>query len=114
MTVSRVNDARFENNKYETGFKLRTVNKTVGADITLVSGEPPVQVLTITGSARNITLPAISDANEGLCFIIVNIAASALNAVVKDAAANTIVTVAQNKTAMVVCDGVAWRAFAGA
>lgn len=113
MPVSRVTDAVIENSKFESGMKMRTVNKTVGANITLLATEPTVQVLTITGAHRDVTLPAFSAANEGLTFIICNIAASALNAVVKSGA-GTILTVGQGKTGMFVCDGGEWRGMLGA
>jgi intracellular sulfur oxidation DsrE/DsrF family protein len=113
MPVSRVTDAVIEGAKVKSGFKLLTVNKTVGANITLLANEPPVQVLTITGAHRDVTLPAFSAANEGLTFIVCNIAASALNAVVKSAS-NTILTVGQGKTGIFVCDGGEWRGLLGA
>lgn len=113
MPVSRITDAVIENSKFENGMKMRTVNKTVGANITLLATDPTVQVLTITGAHRDVTLPAFSAANEGLTFIICNIAASALNAVVKSAS-NTILTVGQGKTGIFVCDGTEWRGMLGA
>lgn len=113
MPVSRVVDAPISNSIVNEKFKLRTINKDVGANITLDAGEPPVQVLTITGAHRDVTLPAFSAANAGLTFIIFNTAASALNAVVKSAS-TTILTVGQGKAGIFVCDGTEWRGLLGA
>lgn len=112
MPVSRVVDARAENVKQEFGFKLRTIAKTAGADITLLANEPPMQVITPTGANRNVTLPAFSETNEGLTFIIYNNAGSALSLVVKSAS-TTIITIAQGKCGILVCDGTEWRGLLG-
>ena len=113
MTTSRVDDAPIRNSKMESKFRLRTVAKTAGANVTLLENDPPVQVITPTGSARDVTLPAFSADLEGLTFVIFNTAGSALNLVVKSAA-NTILTVAQGKAGIFVCDGTEWRGLLGA
>lgn len=112
MGVSRVTDAQISGSKVETGFKLRTTIKSVGANLQLLENDSPVQVLTLTGAHRDVTLPAFSDALEGLTFIVYNNAASALNAVVKSAS-TTILTVAQGKCGIFVCDGTEWRGLLG-
>jgi hypothetical protein len=112
MPVSKVVDASIEGSKVEKGWKLRTTAKTVAANITLLADEPPVQVLTLTGSNRDVTLPAFSAALEGLTFIVYNNSGSALSAVVKSAS-TTILTVAQGKCGIFICDGTEWRGLLG-
>lgn len=112
MAVSHINDAPIRNSKVESKFRLRTVAKTAGANVTLLEEDPPVQVITPTGSARDVTLPAFSADLEGLTFIVYNNAGSALNLVVKSAS-NTILTVAQGKCGIFICDGTEWRGLLG-
>lgn len=59
------------------------------------------------GAHRDVTLPA-EEGRSGALFWIVNAADAAENLVVKDDAANTIVTINQNESAVVSCNGTAW------
>lgn len=58
-------------------------------------------------AAKDIVLPATAS-SKGLWFFICNDSAGAYTLTVKDAAATTIVSVAQNKRAMCFCDGSYW------
>lgn len=63
------------------------------------------------GASRNVTLPA-EEGRKGAWFFFANAADAAENLVIKDDAANTIVTINQNEGAVVWCDGAAWNLFA--
>ncbi len=76
------------------------------ADTTLTVASAPIQIIVPT-AARNYTLPAAAQ-SAGLQFVFVNNSAGAFAVTVKDAAAATIATVAQNKRAVVWCDGTNW------
>lgn len=76
------------------------------ADTTLTVKSAPIQVVVLT-AARNYTLPAAAQ-SPGLMFFFVNNSAGAFSVVVKDAGANTIATIAQNKRGIVWCDGTNW------
>lgn len=91
-------------------------NESIGANRVLTGSELDrfqVVQFTPTGVARDLTLPAES-ASAGAYLIVINTAATALNVVVKDDGGATIVTVAQNKAAMVWCNGTAWLSLLGA
>ena len=79
-----------------------------GADVLKVESKR-IQVLDPSGNHRNVELPAIS-LSKGLSFVFVNTANAAENLVVRNAAAVTIVTVAQSQVTIVFCDGVSWYA----
>lgn len=76
------------------------------ADTTLTVASSPIQKIVPT-AARTYTLPAEAQ-SAGLQFFFVNNSAGAFSITIKDAAANTICTVAQNKRAIVFCDGAKW------
>jgi len=73
---------------------------------TLVVTDYMLQFIDPAG-ARNVTLPAEAS-SAGLMFIIVNTANAAETITVKDDAAGTVVTVAQNYRAICFCDGTTW------
>jgi hypothetical protein len=80
------------------------------ADTALTVGSAPIQVGVPT-AARVATLPAEAQ-SAGLMFFFVNNSAGAFSITVKNAAAATIATIAQNKRGIVWCDGTTW--FGGA
>lgn len=59
------------------------------------------------GAGRNIDLPAENISN-GLIFHITNASDAAETLTVRDDAAGTVVAIAQNERATVVCDGTTW------
>jgi hypothetical protein len=76
------------------------------------SGEPSIQFLDANGVARNVQLP-LESANAGKILYIVNTAAGAFALTLQSnagAALSPAVTVAQNAGAIMLCDGIAWRA----
>lgn len=80
---------------------------TLSGAATLDFASTRVQIMDANGSSRNVTLPAVAT-STGYEFFIKNSSTTAVNLVVKNAAASTIVTVAQNESAYVWCDGAAW------
>ena len=69
--------------------------------------------LDANGAARNVDLPAVG-AMAGAYFWIINKAAAAFSLTVRDAAAATVVVIAQNKAAIIWSDGVSWYSLLGA
>ena len=82
------------------------------ADTTLLVSDLFIQTQVPT-AARNVTLPAEAQ-SKGKAFLIVNNSAGAFSITVKNAAAATIQTVAQNKCAIFFCDGTTWFGLLGA
>lgn len=92
---------------------LKNRTATLAGTETLTTLSEPLQLLDPGGAARNVDLPAEAS-SDGLCFIIVNTADAAEVITVRDDAAATVATLAQNEAAMVFCDGVSWRSLVGA
>lgn len=86
--------------------------EVLGADKTLVDGDPVLQVLDANGVARNLTLPAVGGRSQ--LFLVTNTAAGAFSITVKNAGATTIGTVAQGKTSLFFSDGATWHVLTGA
>jgi len=64
------------------------------------------------GSARDITLPAVTPDDEGDFYVIGNTAGGAENLVIKNAAGSTVVTVNQSEAGVVYVDSAgAWQVF---
>lgn len=80
----------------------------LSTDDVLLPQSAQFQALDPDGSNRDVTLPA-EEASQGLFFIIKNTAnAGGEDLVVKDDAASTVVTLAQNQCSIVACDGSSW------
>jgi hypothetical protein len=107
--VSEFNNPNLEGIGSRQGFASGTL---ADSNVTLTVASAPIQVGVPT-AARDITLPAVAYSG-GLVFYIVNNSAGAFTYTVKNAAASTIVSVAQNKRAQVFCDGAAWYGLVGA
>jgi hypothetical protein len=80
-------------------------SRTLSGNITLTNQSRNVQCIDPGGAGRDVTLPALE---EGLFFLVVNKADAAETITVKDAAAATVVSLAQNTSGLVWCDGAAW------
>jgi hypothetical protein len=83
---------------------------STGTAIALGADTPPLIALNLTG-ATNVKLPAASG-NKGLMFYFVNNSTGAVTATLQTSTGGAlvgVVTVAQNKVAMVICDGAKWR-----
>lgn len=65
------------------------------------------------GAARNLDLPIVG-ACQGVYLLLMNKAAGAFSITVRDAAAATVVVLAQNKSALVWSDGVSWQSILSA
>jgi len=96
---------------------LKRASRILGGAITLAnSGEPTVQYLDTGGVARNVTMP-LETANDGKLFIFTNTSAGAFALTFLSNAGGALspaVSAAQGKAVIMYCDGVAWRALAGA
>jgi len=90
------------------GFKLLFQSRIMAGTIVLLKSAPPVQYLDLNGAIRNFDLPAAASSKD-LVFYVRNISAGAFALTVRDAAAATVVSLAQNTFAMVHCDGTTWR-----
>ena len=81
---------------------------TLAAHDTLTVTSAPIQVLDPGGAGRNVTLPAEAQ-SEFLGYVIVNTADLAEALTVKDDGGSTVVTIGQNESGVVHCDGTTWR-----
>lgn len=80
--------------------------ETLSGNKTLVVGDKTFQKLD-PAAARDLILPAEAESN-GLLFYIMNAADAAETITVKNDNADTIVTLPQNESAIVICDGTTW------
>lgn len=105
--MSRMNheDSKFYDPVFVKGLKYGVHIETKAAAWTVDRDQAPLAFITLTGSGQNMTLPA---AELGLFFRVRNTSATALTITVKDPAAATVGTIAQNALAMIYSDGVNW------
>lgn len=87
----RMDDAQADGLK-QVRSKKYTTNRTIAGALVLVDGDTDVQAINGGGSNRDVTLPAVTDQNEGRQFEIWNIGATN-TLVVKNPAASTLFTV---------------------
>lgn len=85
--------------------KFRSIVLTLGAAYTIDADGATLLSLDPGGATRVITLPA---AEEGLAFIINNIADAAEDLTINSPPATTIGTISQNEAALVFCSGGVW------
>jgi len=105
--MSRVNN---ENGKFYDpiicmGLKLQVLTQTLAAAMTIDRDSPPMINLDPGGAGRNVTLPTEED---GLVFLINNIADAAEDITVKNPATTTIGTISQNEAGLAICAGGVW------
>lgn len=86
---------------------FRFNRESITANKTLTSADAPHQSLA-PDAARDVTLPA---EELGLIFYIVNRAAGAFALTLKNDAATTLASIAQNAAAIAYCDGTGWHVF---
>jgi hypothetical protein len=84
---------------------------TAGAAQTKVTGS--TCLVDPNGGAQNLDLPAEASFGTGHLFIVNTANAAEAITVRDDSGASTIVTLAQNESGWVYCDGTAWRGFVG-
>ena len=101
----RLDDALVFGLKVASKLKLAAVTLTLGADITVDADGGPVLNLDPGGATRVVTLPAVE---EGLVFLINNIADAAEDLTIKNPAAATIGTVSQNEMGVAFCLAGVW------
>lgn len=101
----RFDDAIFFGAHFWTKLKLKALTLTLGAAFTIDADAPPVINLDPGGAGRNVTLPT---EEEGLCFLINNIADAAEDLTIKNPATTTIGTVSQNEAGLAICAGGVW------
>lgn len=105
--------SRLANNLLMEGNKLGAMLQTLGGTLTMDADMPPIVAIDPGGAARTVLLPAEA---KGLWFLLVNTADAAEALTVKeDSNTTTIVTLAQDKTALVFCaanetGALEWRA----
>lgn len=80
---------------------------TMTTDRTLTDTDAPLQFLDPDGSARTVTLPAISTDNHA--YMIVNTGDGGETITVKDAGAATVTSITNNSGGFIASDGNAWR-----
>jgi hypothetical protein len=96
------------------GAVINSINtETLGAAMTLLVADAEYQFIDPGGAHRDVTLPAEADAT-GYRYYIFNTANAAENLVVKDDGGSTILTIAQNESGIVVCNGTVWKGLVGA
>lgn len=102
---SNIEGNRIEESLLAKGLKFGVQVETHAAAWTMDRDAGTVQVVTLTGAGRTVTLPAVE---EGLFFFMLNVSASALDITVANPAAATIGTISQNEGALIICAGGAW------
>lgn len=96
------------------GVVINSINtEDLAATKTLVVTDAEYQFLNPDGAHRDVVLPAEAS-STGYRYFIFNTADAAENLVVKDDGANTILTIAQNESGIVVCNGTVWKGMVGA
>lgn len=85
--------------------KRKVLTLTLGAAFVIDADSPPIINLDPGGAGRNVTLPT---EEEGLCFLINNIADAAEDLTVKNPATTTIGTISQNEAGLAICAGGVW------
>ena len=114
MSVLNIRDTTARNVKFMSELKMGIYSFDAGAaQATLATTYPPVILCDPGGGAIDLLLPAEAD-SEGLMFFIFNTADAAEAITVKeDGDTTTIITLDQNQSGLVVCDGTTWRGFIG-
>ena len=103
---------RHHNLRVCEGFALDAMKTLLAGNFTVLATMPPQLVIDAVATGRNVTMPAPV---MGLTYLIYNKSSGAATLTIKDDAAATIGTIAQNKGAIVSCDGTNWYiALAGA
>lgn len=105
MSRQRFDESDFFGLQIFNRLKMRSLVLTLAAHITLDADGPTLVSLDPGGAGRNVTLPT---EEEGLMFIINNIADAAEDLTIKNPATTTIGTVSQNEAALVFCSGGVW------
>ena len=96
------------------GAVINSINtEALEANLTILITDAEYQFIDPGGSNRDVTLPAEADAT-GYRYYIFNTADNDENLVVKDDGGSTILTVAQNESGLVVCNGTVWKGLVGA
>ncbi len=83
------------------GFRGQFNVETLAATKACTLQSSQFQALDPDGSPRDVTLPAVTKGDDGYFVFVLNTAGAANALTVKDAAAATVATVAQNKAAVV-------------
>ena len=83
---------------------------TLAGNETWTRANSQVGFLDAGGSARTITLPAEED-NEGQVYWVTNTSDAAEDIVLQNDASATVITISQNESGIVGCDGSAWDGY---
>jgi len=84
---------------------------TLSGDLTLTAKHPAILKLDPAASSRDVTLEAEADC-PGRVRWVINAADADEDVVLKNDGGDTIVTIDQNESAVVYCDGTAWTLIA--
>ena len=84
---------------------------TASGTIALTAASPRLQQIDGNGSARDVTLPALSAMRPGDGFLIDNSSSTAIALTVKDSGGSTVQSLAQHRGAKIVSTGAAWVSF---
>lgn len=96
------------------GIVINSVNtEDLAATKTLVVADAEYQFLNPDGAHRDVVLPAEA-LSTGYRYFIFNTADAAETLTVNDDAGGAVVSIAQNESGIVVCNGTIWRGFIGA
>jgi len=90
---------------FESKLKLRFITLTLGGNIVIDADGAPGLNLDPGGAGRNVTLPT---EEEGLTFLINNIADAAEDLTIKNPATTTIGTISQGEAGVAFCAGGVW------
>lgn len=91
---------------------LQTYSETLSGNKTLKVHDPKMQFLDPNGANRTITLPAEA-ISDGVIFHFFNMADGAEDLIIEDDGSNTIITVSQNESGLVGCNGSFWKGLVG-
>ena len=85
---------------------------TMTGNLVLTAASDSVQSLDTNGSARDVTLPAVTAALAGKVFYISNRGAQTIT--LKNSAATALATVLTKAAVIAICDGTGWQCYLGA
>lgn len=88
-----------------SALRLKGVTQTLAGNYVIDADQGPLVNLDPGGAGRNVTLPT---EDEGLAYLINNIADAAEDLTVKNPAAATIGTISQNEAGLAICAGGVW------
>ena len=102
-------DGKYYGPLFMTDFKIESIAFDATADLPIDPSWPPVLLVDPAGGAKTILLPVEADSKNKVFFIINTADGAETLTVEEDGASTTILSLAQNKSGAVHCDGTTWR-----